>query len=108
MELPETEQKEYLGELIHACISSNWGYEAGKEIISFVKMQGKFIGVKIGNDAFRDEVKNWKFTGYGANGEVIETMLIDNRPHNIADRDAINYVMKSNNGLVKYTLTGIA
>ncbi len=54
MKLDDQEQKEFIGELVHAAMSSNWGFESAKEIISFVKMQGKFIGVKIGNDAFRD------------------------------------------------------
>jgi hypothetical protein len=52
--LPESQQKEYLGELIHSVQNDNLCFTASLEIIELAKEKGKFNGVKIGNDAFKD------------------------------------------------------
>ncbi len=53
-ELTEQQQREFEATLLHAIRTSYWGYESAKEIIELAKKQGKYNGVKIGNDAFTD------------------------------------------------------
>lgn len=55
MALNEPEQREFLGKAIHAIISTNVGFDSAKDIIEYAEQGGHFNGVKIGNDAFKED-----------------------------------------------------
>lgn len=54
LNLDPVEQSQYVGQLVHVCMSDDKLFDLGKELIHMGLMKGLFERVKIGSEAIND------------------------------------------------------